>query len=133
MTLQIIWNAGTLYQLSTFEHPDWNVGIVSEAISLVDFFQKLVNNMRMVKSALGYDIHTAAGLDFWSQSVKSLSMVMSTFEGKAGDPEHEGGNPGAHDQPGVETPNYSNFPPGVEFMDFLDDVWLQSSDSYQKW
>jgi hypothetical protein len=132
MTLQIVWNSGTLQQLSSFEHPDWNVGMVSEAIDLADYLQKLASKMSTVKDAMGYDVHTSERLDFWSQHIKTMLLMTSTFARKVGDPEYQEGNPGVHDQPAVETQSYSSFPPGEEFMDFMDDVWMGPSD-YQRW
>lgn len=132
MTLQVIWNTGTLQQLSAFEHPDWDKSLVSEAMDIVDFLKRLCHTLRMVKSALGYDSHTSEGLDFWSQGARSMSMVESFFEGKTPNPEHENGDSPVPNLTDIETPNFSTFPPGVEFMDFMDDVWMGPSD-YQRW
>ncbi|KAE9380950.1 hypothetical protein N431DRAFT_498703 [Stipitochalara longipes BDJ] len=127
MTLQIIWNTGTLHHLSTFQHPDWDVGLVSEAIDFFDFLKRLINTMGMVKEALGCDFHTSEGLDFWSVGAKSLANVEGVFKGRIADPD-----PSAQRSRESETSNFSNFPPGVEFMDFMDDVWMGPSD-YQRW
>ena len=132
MVLQTIWNMGTLQQLSAFEHPDWNVAIVNEAMNLLDFLRNLVNTMSMVKGAAGFDPHTSEGLDFWSMNVKCMSLVLGYFEGTVPYPENDPGDPSTQDHRDIETPNFSTFPPGVEFMDFTDDVWMGPSD-YLRW
>jgi hypothetical protein len=132
MVLQTIWNIGTLQQLSAFEHPDWDMAIVNETINFLDYLRNLVNIMSMVKSAVGFDSHTSEGLDFWSMNVKCITLVMGYFQGTVPYPEHDPGDPSTQDQRDIETGNFPTFPPGVEFMDFMDDVWMGPSD-YQKW
>ena len=81
--------------------------------------------MSRVKDNLGYDLHTVEGVDFFSRSAKTVALVESFFEGKL--TEHDRGSRGAQEHRGTETPNFPNFPPGTEFMDFMDDVWMQDN------
>lgn len=132
MVLQTIWNIGTLQLLSTFEHPDGNVAVVNEAMNFLAFLKNLADTMSMVKSAAGYDSHTSEGLDFWSLSVKGMTLVQGYFEGTVPYPENDPGGPSRQDHRDIETTNFSTFPQGVELMDFMDDVWMEPSD-YQRW
>jgi hypothetical protein len=132
MVLQTIWNIGTLQLLSTFEHLDGNVAVVNEAMNFLAFLKNLADTMSMVKSAAGYDSHTSEGIDFWSLSVKGMTLVQGYFEGTAPYPENDPGGPSRQDHRDIETTNFSTFPQGVELMDFMDDVWMEPSD-YQRW
>ncbi len=76
-----------------------------------------------VKGALGYDLHTTEDLDFFSQNAKTVSLVESFFEGKVA----QRGNPDAQDRRNMETPNFLTCPPGAEFMEFMDDVWMRDT------
>ena len=125
MVVQLTWNSGTLQLLSTFEHPDWDLALVPEAIDFFSFLKTMMDKFSRVKATLGYDLYTTEALDFWSQSAKTIAKVESFFEGKIA--EHECGNPCEQDHRSMETPNFSNFPPGAEFMDFMDDIWMRDA------
>jgi hypothetical protein len=125
MVLQLTWNSGTLQLLSSFEHPDWDLALVPEAIDFFSYLKAMMEKFSQVKDTLGYDLHTAESLDFFSRSGKTVALVESFFEGKV--PAHECGNACEQDHRNMETPNYSNFQPGAEFMDFMDDVWMRDA------
>ncbi len=128
MILQIIWNSGTLHQLATFEHPDWDPGLVVEAFDFFKYIRKFAETMQMAKKAIGYDPHTDEHLDFWSKGADALVMLEGMFEGRLPNPD---------DLPVPQsreygTTNFSGFTTGVDFMDVMDDVWMGPSD-FQRW
>jgi hypothetical protein len=85
----------------------------------------------MCKSTLGYDLHTPEVMNFWSQNAKFISLTESYFEGNIANPEFAAREPGAQNHREMQIPTFTSFPPGGEFMDFMDDVWMGPSD-YQR-
>ena len=132
MVLQLTWNCGHLHLLSSFEHPDWDLTLVADSISLLEVMHILTHKMSQVKAVLGYDPQTAKGLDFWSLSAHTLTKIDSFFKGKAA--EEQFGNASEQDR-NFETPTFQNYTPGPDFMDFMDDVWMRdamASSDYQE-
>jgi len=70
----------TLYKLSTFEHPDWNLDSCRRTISLSDTLGKLGAQFEQASAVLGLDNHEYEKQDWFTRGAKHLQRVKDYWE-----------------------------------------------------
>lgn len=115
----------TLYILSNFDHPDWNLTYVRETINYVLVLGRLIEHLERLNTLPGFE-----KLDMFARIAKGLNYVKGYVEGKMAGPTQAAvghvpdqmldfaGTPGTEDL--------------TDFFQFMDDAWmtdiLESSD-----
>lgn len=117
----VTWNLGILQLLSTFEHPDWNPEWAQTTLSFTEVLALLAERYGKAKNALGFDPHTDAEEDIFSNTARKMLWIKSFFEGRNCGPS------GIVETDSVEAPiiEMPDFMQGAEFVDLLDDQWMQ--------
>lgn len=102
-----------LYRLSTFEFPDWNLGLVREIANLSLLLDRMVTKMAQVKVEAGLDRGISEEMDIFSATSGKLDTIKTWWDSKQA---AESTGP----YPNTEVETMGEVP-----MDFPDDAWLQ--------
>jgi hypothetical protein len=119
MSTLLTWNLGVLQLLSTFEHPDWSPEWARENLSFTGVLDLLYKRYSTAKGILGFDSHTELGEDIFTKTAKKICWMKSFFEGRSSGPSV------IAESAGPEITEITDLPQAAEFVDLLDDEWMQ--------
>jgi hypothetical protein len=100
-----------IYRLSTFDHPEWDRGLVGENVDVSLFLQTTERNFLLVKKAAGLDVNGSEDMDTFSIMAAKTRVIKMWWE--------------AMNVPAVDSMEVAAGEELCDFpMDFLDDDWL---------
>ncbi|KIN05469.1 hypothetical protein OIDMADRAFT_153650 [Oidiodendron maius Zn] len=107
-----------IYQLSTFEHPEWDLGFIRENLDVVLFLEKAERNFSDVKLVAGLDIDGLEDIDTFNIIASKIRVIKLWWETTTLS------TTGSHGAASGEVTSGS-------LMEFLDDGWLR--DVFGPW
>lgn len=107
-----------IYQLSTFEHPEWDLGLIRENLDVVSFLEKAERNFSDVKLVAGFDIDGSEDIDPFNIIASKIRVIKLWWETTTSS------TTGSHGAASGEVMSGS-------LMEFLDDGWLR--DVFGPW
>jgi len=122
MLSHVTWNMGILQLMTTFDHPDWSTTFAKQTLDFVGVIEELAKRFSEVKSAIGYDSHTADDLDIFSQSAKRMATIRVYFVNRAANISEQPPEDTRIEPVNVEMLDFAS---GGDMMDFLDDAWMR--------
>jgi hypothetical protein len=101
-----------IYRLSTFEHPEWDRGLVRENLDVSLFLEKAEGNFSQVKEAAGLDLDGSEDIDTFNIMASKTRVIKMWWEAT---------NPSTMGSLGIASGDeMGEFP-----MECLDDNWLR--------
>ena len=101
-----------IYRLSTFEHPEWDRGLVRENLDVSSFLEEAEKNFTQVKEAAGLDVGGSEDNDSFNIMASKIRIIKMSWDATT-----------------VSTMAPLGIAPSDEMgdfsMEFLDDDWLR--------
>jgi hypothetical protein len=102
----------SIYRLSTFEHPEWDRGLVRENLDVSLFLDKAEKNFTQVKEAAGLDLCGSEDIDSFNIMASKIRVIKMLWDATT-----------------VSTMASNGVAPSDEMgdfpMEFLEDDWLR--------
>ncbi|KAK9257993.1 hypothetical protein V1519DRAFT_455882, partial [Lipomyces tetrasporus] len=101
-----------IYRLSTFEHPEWDRGLVRENLDVSLFLEQVEKNFAQVKEAAGLDLGGSEDIDSFNNFASRIKIIKMWWNARTVS------TMAPHDTASGDV--MGDFP-----MEFLDDDWLR--------
>lgn len=69
----------TIYLLSTFQHPEWDLQLVRESVNVPSTLERIAYNFSQVKVVTGIDAGSSGDLDSFSKSGFKIGQYMALW------------------------------------------------------
>jgi hypothetical protein len=101
-----------IYRLATFEHPEWDRGLVQENLDVSLFMETMERNFSQVKEAAGLDLNGSEDMDTFSMVAARTRGIKMWWDATTA--------PSMGSLDVASGAEIGDFP-----MEFLDDEWLR--------